>query len=566
METLDRFLDNLKKHLNNNNINEQSIEEFLIEVVVVFKEDSESFNEKIKNLNGSFLDLYEGFGIVTLKLKDLNALKSIEEIQELKFPEGIFFSSNDSSSVIINYEGGLEDYFNSSKINDYFLTGKGVLIGFIDSGIDFTHVAFKDFNDNTRIKYIYNVVSNKVFDELDINTAIKNKEPFNFLDERDLIGHGTMVASKAAAGGLIPRKYYGVANESNLMMVKLGPEEKFKNNWDFQIMKGIKFLIDRAKFLKMPLVINLSINSTRNNFWGESFLEEYLNRISTLENLSIVVSAGNFAETRGHYIGDFSKKEEIFFEVGENEGEIILNLLKNKSDKVDIKILNKEKESFLLAKDNYRYFSFDKETIEFYRIMKSEKHPYETIKIVIRQKGSSIEAGKWEIVYEAKEVEKGNFEIWLPSLENLNGKTFFYNSEKNNTIVAPALSQGVISVGSCNKELKLSDFSSLGPKNIVFEEKPNLIAEGEDVLVASGAWFTFKTGSSLSAAKVSGIVALLMEWGIVKGNDKELFGNKLKYFMQLGALRKLGVKYPNNKEGYGVANLSGVLELLENIK
>lgn len=566
METLDRFLDNLKKHLNNNNINEQSIEEVLIEVVVVFKENAESFNERIKNLNGSFLDLYQGFGIITLKLKDLKSLNDIDEIQELKFPEGIFFSNSDSNSVIINYEGGLEDYFNSFKSNEYFLTGKGVLIGFIDSGIDFSHVAFRDFNNNTRIKYIYNVVNNKVFDELDINTAIRNKEPFNFLDERDFIGHGTMVASKAAAGGLIPRKYYGVANESNLMMVKLGIEEKFKNNWDFQIMKGIKFLIDRGNFLKMPLVINLSINSTRNNFWGESFLEEYLNRISALENLSIVVSAGNLGETKGHYAGDFFKKEDISFEVGENEGEIILNLLKNKSDEVDIKILNREKESFLLAEDNYRYFSFDKETIEFYRIMKSEKHPYETIKIVIRKKGNSIEKGKWEITFNDKKIEKGNFEIWLPTLENLNGETFFYNSEKNNTIAVPALSQGVISVGSCNKELKLSTFSSLGPRNIIFEQKPNLIAEGENILAASGSWFTFKTGSSLSAATVSGIAALLMEWGIVMGNDKELFGNKLKYFMQLGALRKIGQKYPNNNEGYGVANLSGVLELLENIK
>lgn len=560
------FLSHLKNHINNNNINEQSLEDIFVEVAVVFQGELINFNDLIKNIGGKVLDLYQNFAIITLKLGNLEKLKYLKSIKNIKFPEEILFKSESSEMEILDYQGEVI-YDKFQENNKYKLTGKGVLIGFIDSGIDFTHLAFSDLNNKTRIKYIYNIVENKIYDEVDINNAIKSKNPFQFIDERDFKGHGTAVASVAAAGGLIPEKYYGVANESNLIMVKMGREGIYQNSWELQIMKGIRFLVEKSKKLSMPLVINISLNSSANNSFGKSFLERYLTEISRIKAITIVTSIGNEAEEGLHYGAIFSEENIVNLNIGEGEREVLINLVKSRGSRVDFKIILPNKEEVHFNKDiNYNYVARKNNNIEIYRTINPFDKNLEEIKIVLNAKKGFLTEGIWKIIFIDKEKSFGRFDLWLPVASSLNGETKFLEPVKENTILAPALSEGVISVGSGNLKGEKSTFSALGPKALIVEIKPNVLSIGENVIAASGSWFSYKTGTSIAAARVSAIVAVLMEWGIVKGDDKELYGRKLKRYIELAASRNVNMKYPNNEQGYGFISLSNVINLIESLE
>lgn len=553
------YLVNLKNHLNNNNINKEAIEEVFVEVIVIFNEAKKEFIKKIKDIGGSFLDLYEGFGIITIKLKNLVKLRSIETIEKIEPPSNLFFRSFNEESIVVNYKESLNKFQLSYENNKYNLTGKGVLIGFVDSGINFTHPAFKDSNNKTRIKYIYNINKNKIYDEIDINNALNEKDPFKFLNEKDLREHGTNIASVAASGGTVPKKYYGVANECNLIMAKLGDEGIFKNSWEIQVLKGIRFLIEKALELNMPLVINLSVNINNANF-----LEEYLNRISSLKNVTIVVSVGNSGDSEKHFRDKLSAINKISWNVSVGEKRVLMTLTKKRVDNFDIKI-NLPKGEFIEFKSDiyYRYFFIKGNKIEVYKELDQFNENLEVIKIFISNDREYIASGRWTMIFNNKNVFENSFDLWLPISKGVSRETSFFNATRENTILAPALSDGVISVGSCSLSGELSVFSAIGPKKNEGEIKPNIIAEGEQVLSVSGDWFTYRSGTSIAAAKVSGIVALLMEWGVVKGYDKELYGAKLKYYIQVAALRSKQASYPNNEQGYGVISFNEIINLLE---
>lgn len=553
------YLRILKNHINNNSTNKELIEDIFAEVIIIFKESAKEISDELNRINATFLDLYEGFGIVTIKIRDIAKLKSIRNIEAIEPPKLLFYNIENDESNIISYKENFEKIKREYKDNKYNLNGSGVLIGFVDSGIDFTHPAFKNFYNRTRIKNIYNIVKNKVYDEIYINKALAKKEPFEFLEERDVIGHGTNVASVASAGGLIDRKFYGVASQSTILMAKMGREGVFNNSWQIQIMKGIRFLVKRAKELEMPLVINLSLNSN-----NADFLNEYINKIGNLKNVTIVSSVGNNRNREKHFKGLFSKNNRVCWNVALGEQGILMTLIKGRKDNVDIKI-NFPEGNFLNFNSNneYKYFSLNEMKIEIYKELHQFNEELEYIKIFFESKKQFISDGVWSVEFFNRVIFRDEFDLWFPISKSINEETRFFNATEEGTIVAPAVSQGVIAVGSCDENYIPSDFSSIGKWGEYSEIKPNIISQGERVLVVSRDGLIYKSGTSLSTAEVSGIVALFMEWGIVRGYDKELYGSKLKYYIQTGAVRNRFTKYPNIEEGYGVISFEGTMKLLE---
>lgn len=553
------YLRILKNHINNNSTNKELIEDIFAEVIIIFKESAKEISDELNRINATFLDLYEGFGIVTIKIRDIAKLKSIRNIEAIEPPKLLFYNIENDESNIISYKENFEKIKREYKDNKYNLNGSGVLIGFVDSGIDFTHPAFKNFYNRTRIKNIYNIVKNKVYDEIYINKALAKKEPFEFLEERDVIGHGTNVASVASAGGLIDRKFYGVASQSTILMAKMGREGVFNNSWQIQIMKGIRFLVKRAKELEMPLVINLSLNSN-----NADFLNEYINKIGNLKNVTIVSSVGNNRNREKHFKGLFSKNNRVCWNVALGEQGILMTLIKGRKDNVDIKI-NFPEGNFLNFNSNneYKYFSLNEMKIEIYKELHQFNEELEYIKIFFESKKQFISDGVWSVEFFSRVIFRDEFDLWFPISKSINEETRFFNATEEGTIVAPAVSQGVIAVGSCDENYIPSDFSSIGKWGEYSEIKPNIISQGERVLVVSRGGLIYKSGTSLSTAEVSGIVALFMEWGIVRGYDKELYGSKLKYYIQTGAVRNRFTKYPNIEEGYGIISFEGTMKLLE---
>ena len=83
--------------------------------------------------------------------------------------------------------------------------------------------------------------------------------------------------------------------------------------------------------------------------------------------------------------------------------------------------------------------------------------------------------------------------------------------------------------------------------------KPDLVAPGVNVrTTAVGGGVTVVSGTSFATPFVTGASALLMEWGIVRGNDPFLYGEKVKAYLRRGAKKVPGFdEYPNEEVGYG---------------
>ncbi|MDZ5010560.1 S8 family serine peptidase, partial [Clostridium perfringens] len=141
----------------------------------------------------------------------------------------------------------------------------------------------------------------------------------------DSTEHGTHVAGIACAGGNISPSFYGVAPKSSIAMVKCTRGQFALST---NIMRGLKFLVDRGKELKKPLVVNISLSTNDGAHNGTSLLEQYISTISTLERISIVIAAGNEGDAAHHVGGDLEGEKRIAINVAEDEAIVILNLYK----------------------------------------------------------------------------------------------------------------------------------------------------------------------------------------------------------------------------------------------
>ncbi|MGL4330712.1 MAG: S8 family serine peptidase, partial [Clostridium sp.] len=192
-----------------------------------------------------------------------------------------------------------------------------------------------------------------------------------------------------------------------------------------------------------------------------------------------------------------------------------------------------------------------------YQIINTGPKPFDIIGEVTLSLTSNkqyLTTGQWEVVMRVNNNYEGIFDIWLPILEGLNSKTKFLQPTVSNTLGIPATVTNIIAVGSYNYiNNNISSFSGRGRDNVIQNIRPDIVAPGEDITsVAPNRTFDTKSGTSMATPHVTGIVALLMEWGIAKNNDPFLYGERLKYYLVRGAKRnRSDVVYPNSSWGYG---------------
>jgi subtilisin family serine protease len=149
----------------------------------------------------------------------------------------------------------------------------------------------------------------------------------------------------------------------------------------------------------------------------------------------------------------------------------------------------------------------------------------------------------------------GQVEMWLPDEGLISNTTKFLEPDPILTQTIPSTAQRVISVGAYDSiSNRIAPFSGRGAVNIAaIRQKPDLVAPGVNIeSCAPGGGYTVKSGTSMAVPFVSGSAALMMEWGIVKGNDIYLYGEKVKAYLRRGARELPGfTKYPNEVTGYG---------------
>ena len=299
-----------------------------VEVTILYGEPFEVVKTIVENIGGRIEDLGYGYAIVNIPATNVVSLAQNNAIQYIEFPK----------SMILTDQGSNRAACVDKTRNTYSLSGEGIIIGFIDSGIDFTHPGFLNEDGTTRIEYIYDLTqdSSKVYDKATINTALKSQDPYSVVPVEDLTGHGTHVAGIACAGGKIDKRYYGVAPKSSIMMVKTG---RGYFSLSTSIMRGLKFLTDKSKELNMPLVVNMSLSTNDGAHDGSSLLELYIATIANHEKVTIIVAAGNEGDAAHHVGGILKRSNDINFEVDAGEIAVFLNLYKSILPAVSIEII-----------------------------------------------------------------------------------------------------------------------------------------------------------------------------------------------------------------------------------
>ena len=524
-----------------------------IELIVLFGSNSEKVKKSVEQIGGSFEDLSYGFGIINISVDKLDDVLKIAEIQYAELPKSLYTSYNPSNKA--------------SCINEVWsnanLSGKGTVVGFIDSGIDYSHKAFLNSNgDSTRIEYIYDSNTNKEWNKSDINSWIKGNgtgdEP-----SKDEFGHGTHVAGIACGSGEGGERYKGAAYESSIIMVKMTRQGELENAQSTQLMRGIKYIIDKTKILNKPLVLSLSYSTNNGAHDGKSLLELYISTIASLEKISFVCAAGNMGDRGLHKGGNLKEISKIDISVGAGERGLIINLYRDFFQELTINIKNPSGEVTGDIKINKRFITRDIGGAQVF-IYRDEANPFNLkgsiiISLIPRE---YVQIGQWTITLIKDDFESESYSMWLPISEGLSDKTKFLAPTLEDTLGIPATVENIISVGSYNYITNvISSFSGRG--KLYGNVKPDVVAPGEEIISSyPGGGYNSLSGTSMSAPLVAGACALLMEWGIVKGNDNYMYGERVKYYLIRGAKKnRIDVDYPNNQWGYGTLCLSDSLNI-----
>ncbi|MDZ5031327.1 S8 family peptidase [Clostridium perfringens] len=530
-----------------------------IELVVLYGDNFLRFKNSVDAIGAKVEDLGYGFGILIIKVNDLNRIIELEGLQYIELPKILYTSAYDSNRASCI----------PSVWNNYNLTGEGILVGFLDTGIDYTHNAFKDADGNTRIEYIYDLENGVVYDKNKINEALKSEDSFSIVPEIDLSGHGTHVAGIACAGGNINFDNYGVAYKSSIAMVKITGENSLRAALSTQLMRGLKFLMDKSNEINKPLVVNISLSTNDGSHNGSSLLEKYIQTFTQLQKAVIVVAAGNEGNSAHHVGGKMKKEEDLDLNIGDGEKGIILDFFKPVLVDVSVEVISPTGISTgpMELSESYKERFVGREKIVVYSTGPKPFDIQGQTTISILPLGDTITSGGWRIIVRRLNNYEGYFDIWLPIAEGLNERTRFLQPSVYNTLGIPATVEGVISVGSYNfLNNNLSAFSGRGVVRPEWLIKPDLVAPGENILsTVEEQGFDTKSGTSMAAPQVSGICALLFEWGIIRNNDPFLYGERIKYYLIKGAKRTIfGEAYPNPDLGYGFVCLDRTMELLIN--
>ncbi len=543
------------------------------EIIVKYNGDIK-LNPDINALTENIEILTKNYAIVTILQENIEQFAAFTEIEYVEKPSRLYFSLDTSrSSACI------------STVQDVYprLKGEGVLLGIIDSGIDYAHPDFRNEDGTTRIVSIWDQTisgnpppgfsEGSIYTSEDINRALvagDKFDMFNVVPSDDILGHGTHVAGIAGGNGRASNgRYKGVAPEAEFIIVKLGnTRDPFPSSID--IMRALVYVLREAEALVKPIAINLSFGNNAGSHDGKSLFETFIDTISDEWKNVIAVGSGNEGDTGLHTSGMVAEDEKRTIEIAVYIGEknMTIQLWKSYSDEmvVEIQAPNGTTSGPIKQILGKQQFVIDGTQILLYYGEPSPFNLDQQIYIeLIPSTKQYITEGVWRISLSGINVVTGNFDMWLPS--SVGKDTKFLKPIIERTLTMPSTATNVITVGAFNSGTNsLAPFSGRGytrPSNVV-TIKPDLAAPGVDITSAApgGGYDTF-SGTSMATPFVTGSAALLMEWGIVQGNDPYLYGEKVKSYLQRAAKRNYQLyEYPNRATGYGVLCLANVFNNL----
>ena len=523
--------------------------------------------------------LIAGYAIVTIQEDLIQEFVGIPEVEYVEMPRRLFYSVSQAKEASCF----------AGKVVRQNLTGAGVLLAVIDSGIDYTLPCFRKEDGTTRIRYIWDqslvpqqgektpqgFAMGVEYDREEIDEALMSGVR---LRTRDVSEHGTAVAS-IAAGNDPGIQLVGAAPASELLVVKLGNSGQGSFPRTTELMRALTYVTNKAMMLSMPLAFNVSFGNTYGSHDGTSILERFLDNIAETGRMAVCVGSGNEGAAAGHTSGAIRTNEtkNVELAVGSFQSSFSVQLWKNYVDTMELVLIapGGERRQIVLENPGKVILDFAGQQVLCYV---GEPNPYSVNQEIyfewLDEPGEYVTPGVWRFLITGVEIVSGRFLMYLPSEQILSRETRFYSPVPQTTLTIPSTAAKVITVGAYNSNFDAyADFSGRGypdegtlngsrTEKAFIESgqlvKPDLVAPGVDILAARVLdGVEYVSGTSFATPIVTGAAAILMEWGIVKGNDPYLYGEKLKAYLRKGAKPLRGVSYyPNARVGYGKLCLS----------
>lgn len=380
----------------------------------------------------------------------------------------------------------------------------------------------------------------------------------------DISGHGTHIAGICSGNGRASNgNNQGVAPESSLIVVKLKNETSSVYTDYANLMMAVDFAVRFANSRSLPLSINISYGSNDGSHTGSSLLELFMEQVSLYGKNVICAATGNEGLTRRHTsLNTISNQntydKSIDFTIAPGERSLYLEIWQAFADDFFYELFAPSGlESFVFPAVPGIYAYMIADTTIYLTINNPTPYqPFRQYFLSFSSNTTFITSGTWALHIASTPTGKivdGRLQFWLPSKEATNSATGFLSPSSDMTFTIPSTASSVISVSGYDSSLDVfAPFSGQGFSNNR-HTKPDLCAPAVNILsTAPGGGYTIRTGTSMAAPFVTGAAALLMQHGIVNGNDPFLYGEKTKAYLWKSA-RPLPAfsEYPNEKVGWG---------------
>lgn len=527
-------------------------------------------------------DIGYKFSAIYYPLSEINPI-SVGEDTYIAIPK--LFGLMDTSAV--EATGALR----LQRVRGTSLTGNGVIVGFIDTGIDYTNDIFKNVTGRTRILSIWDqsdqsgthpqgIEFGSEYTREDIDRALQSENPYSIVPTKDTQGHGTFMAGVACGSEDVENNFIGAANESQIAVVKLKKAKKYLRDFylieenvqdvyqENDIMQAVTYLRNLSRRESKPLVLVLGLGTGSGQRSGGSALSQQLNDLGEMIGCCVVTCAGNEGNARLHYKGSVLNKEyeDVELRVGEGTNGFTMELWGNSPDIISVAFISPSGE--MISRIPARVGQSD--TVEF--LLEKSKID---ISYSLVEAGGGVELifmrfidptpGVWIIRVYGNNILEGDYNIWLPIKQFIDKETYFLKPNPDITLTVPSTTQATITVAAYDNMTNALFTDSSRGFTRTNEIKPDITAPGVNVYGPRiNNNYVRKSGTSVAAALVAGNCAQLMQWGIVEKNETQMKTNYIKNFLIRGAIRDRNIVYPSKEWGYGKVNVYEAFSILRN--
>ena len=527
-------------------------------------------------------DIGYKFSAIYYPLSEINPI-SVGEDTYIAIPK--LFGLMDTSAV--EATGALR----LQRVRGTSLTGNGVIVGFIDTGIDYTNDIFKNVTGRTRILSIWDqsdqsgthpqgIEFGSEYTREDIDRALQSENPYSIVPTKDTQGHGTFMAGVACGSEDVENNFISAANESQIAVVKLKKAKKYLRDFylieenvqdvyqENDIMQAVTYLRNLSRRESKPLVLVLGLGTGSGQRSGGSALSQQLNDLGEMIGCCVVTCAGNEGNARLHYKGSVLNKEyeDVELRVGEGTNGFTMELWGNSPDIISVAFISPSGE--MISRIPARVGQSD--TVEF--LLEKSKID---ISYSLVEAGGGVELifmrfidptpGVWIIRVYGNNILEGDYNIWLPIKQFIDKETYFLKPNPDITLTVPSTTQATITVAAYDNMTNALFTDSSRGFTRTNEIKPDITAPGVNVYGPGiNNNYVRKSGTSVAAALVAGNCAQLMQWGIVEKNETQMKTNYIKNFLIRGAIRDRNIVYPSKEWGYGKVNVYEAFSILRN--